>query len=205
MEPPRPRHNRRAPGCDLRALRISCASRRPDPQLRRRPHRDPPRRRVLSSQRAGERWAGLAVVLAILISACVALAETITRLIHPQQLSHLLALAIAGLIGFAGNEIAAQIRLRAGHRLESPALDRGRQPRPRRRLRLTRRGRQRSLRRRRRTDRRPDHRTPDHPRDPEDHIGFLEHRTTHPRSLGHSRELAVRGTGAREGTVESGG
>ena len=47
IEPPRPRHNRRAPARDLRALRISRASRRPDPQLRRRPHRDPPRRRVL--------------------------------------------------------------------------------------------------------------------------------------------------------------
>jgi cation diffusion facilitator family transporter len=69
-----------------------------------------------------ERWAGLAVVLAILISACVALYETIARLIHPEQLSHLPALALGGLIGFAGNEIAAQIRLRAGHRLESPAL-----------------------------------------------------------------------------------
>jgi cation diffusion facilitator family transporter len=61
-------------------------------------------------------------VLAILISACVALYETITRLIHPQHLSHLPALAIGGLVGFAGNEIAARIRLRAGRRLESPAL-----------------------------------------------------------------------------------
>jgi cation diffusion facilitator family transporter len=75
----------------------------------------------LRSGRA-ERWAGFAVVLAILISACVALVETISRLLHPQQLSHLLALAIGGLVGFAGNEIAAHIRLRAGRRLESPAL-----------------------------------------------------------------------------------
>jgi Co/Zn/Cd efflux system component len=69
-----------------------------------------------------EKLAGLAVVLAIFISACVALYETIQRLIHPQQLSHLWALAFAGLIGFAGNEIAAQVRLRAGRRLSSPAL-----------------------------------------------------------------------------------
>ena len=75
----------------------------------------------LRSGRA-ERWAGLAVVLAILVSACVALYETIMRLVHPEDLSHLPALAIGGLIGFAGNEIAARIRLRAGHRLESPAL-----------------------------------------------------------------------------------
>ena len=70
----------------------------------------------------GEKLAGLAVVAAILISALVALYETIQRLIHPQPLSHLWVLAAAGAIGFAGNEIAAQIRLRAGRRLASPAL-----------------------------------------------------------------------------------
>jgi cation diffusion facilitator family transporter len=70
----------------------------------------------------GERLAGLAVVLAIFVSACVALYETIQRLINPQQLSHLWALAAAGVIGFLGNEIAAQVRLRAGRRLASAAL-----------------------------------------------------------------------------------
>jgi divalent metal cation (Fe/Co/Zn/Cd) transporter len=70
----------------------------------------------------GEKLAGLAVVLAIFVSACVALYETIQRLIHPQQLSHLWVLAAAGIVGFLGNEIAAQVRLRAGNRLSSPAL-----------------------------------------------------------------------------------
>jgi cation diffusion facilitator family transporter len=70
----------------------------------------------------GEKLAGLAVVLAIFVSACVALYETIQRFIHPQHLSHLWVLAAAGVIGFAGNEIAAQIRLRAGRRLSSPAM-----------------------------------------------------------------------------------
>jgi cation diffusion facilitator family transporter len=70
----------------------------------------------------GEKLAGLAVVAAIFISACVALYETIARLLHPQHLSHLWVLAAAGLVGFAGNEIAAQVRLRAGERLASPAL-----------------------------------------------------------------------------------
>lgn len=37
-------------------------------------------------------------------------------------LEHLLPLAIAGIIGFAGNEVAALIRTRAGQRLNSPAL-----------------------------------------------------------------------------------
>jgi cation diffusion facilitator family transporter len=76
---------------------------------------------LLRSFRA-EKIAGLAVVLAIFISACVALYESIERLIHPQELSHLWVLAAAGLVGFAGNELAAQLRLRAGRRLSSPAL-----------------------------------------------------------------------------------
>ena len=66
--------------------------------------------------------AGLFVVLVIFVSACVALYETIQRLIHPQHLSHLWILAAAGMIGFLGNEIAAQVRLRAGKRLSSPAM-----------------------------------------------------------------------------------
>jgi cation diffusion facilitator family transporter len=70
----------------------------------------------------GERLAGLAVVLAIFISALVALAQTIERLIHPRNLSHLWLLAAAGVLGFVGNEIAAQVRLRAGRKLQSPAL-----------------------------------------------------------------------------------
>jgi len=69
-----------------------------------------------------ERIAGLFVVLAIFISACVALYETILRFIDPEPLSHLGALAAAGVIGFLGNEIAAQVRLRGGRKLASPAL-----------------------------------------------------------------------------------
>jgi len=69
-----------------------------------------------------EKIAGLAVVLAIFVSACVALYETIRRFIDPEDLTHLWVLAAAGVIGFAGNELAAQVRLRAGRRLASPAL-----------------------------------------------------------------------------------
>jgi cation diffusion facilitator family transporter len=61
-------------------------------------------------------------VLAILVSACVALYETIMRFIHPQHLTHLWVLAAAGVIGFVANEIAARVRLRGGTRLSSPAL-----------------------------------------------------------------------------------
>ncbi|HSS59140.1 MAG TPA: cation diffusion facilitator family transporter [Solirubrobacteraceae bacterium] len=76
---------------------------------------------VLRSERA-ERTAGLFVVAAIFVSACVAGVEAVSRLIHPDAPSHLGALALAGAIGYAGNRVAARIRLRAGRRLDSPAL-----------------------------------------------------------------------------------
>lgn len=71
----------------------------------------------------GEKLAGLAVVLAIFVSACVALYETIRRFVHPHHLTHLWILAGAGAVGFVGNEIAAQVRLRAGKRLGSAAME----------------------------------------------------------------------------------
>jgi cation diffusion facilitator family transporter len=69
-----------------------------------------------------ERRAGYFVVATIFTSACVAGFEAIDRLLSPQDLDRLGALAVAGLIGFAGNELAARVRLRAGRRLDSPAL-----------------------------------------------------------------------------------
>ena len=75
----------------------------------------------LRSGRA-EKLAGLAVVVAIFVSACVALWQSIERLIHPAELSYLWVVAAAGALGFVGNELAARVRLRAGRRLSSPAL-----------------------------------------------------------------------------------
>ena len=75
----------------------------------------------LRSER-GEKIAGLFVVLAIFVSACFAFAVSVDRLLHPQTLNHLGVLAAAGVVGFVGNEIAAQVRLRGGRRLSSPAL-----------------------------------------------------------------------------------
>jgi cation diffusion facilitator family transporter len=76
---------------------------------------------ALRSARA-ERVAGLAVVFAIFVSACVAGYEAIVRLIDPRDVEHVAALAAAGALGFVGNWIAASIRTRAGHRLDSAAL-----------------------------------------------------------------------------------
>ena len=76
---------------------------------------------ALRSARA-ERGAGLAVVAAIFISACVAGVEAIDRLVNPNAPDHLVALAVAGVAGYLGNWVAARIRTRAGRRLDSPAL-----------------------------------------------------------------------------------
>jgi cation diffusion facilitator family transporter len=76
---------------------------------------------LLRSERA-ERFAGLFVVAVILISACVAGFVAVDRLLHPSAPDHLLALALAGAVGFAGNWVAAMLRSRTGRRLGSPAL-----------------------------------------------------------------------------------
>ena len=72
--------------------------------------------------KVAERRAGLAVVAAIATSAGIAGVEAIRRLVSPAAPDHLVALALAGGIGFAGNYLAAVIRTRAGRRLDSPAL-----------------------------------------------------------------------------------
>lgn len=75
----------------------------------------------LRSKKA-ERWSGYFVVLFILVSALGALYTVIDRFINPFTPTSLWTIFIAGLIGFAGNELAAAIRTRAGKKLNSPAL-----------------------------------------------------------------------------------
>lgn len=76
----------------------------------------------LLRSRSAEKGAGYFVVATIFVSACVAAIEAVNRLINPQEISHLWVLALAGVIGFIGNEVAAVIRLRGGKRLNSAAL-----------------------------------------------------------------------------------
>lgn len=76
---------------------------------------------LLRSERA-ESIAGRFVVAAIFFSACFAAYESIDRLIDPHDPDRLGILALAGIVGFAGNLWAARIRTQAGHRLSSPAL-----------------------------------------------------------------------------------
>jgi cation diffusion facilitator family transporter len=76
---------------------------------------------LLRSARA-ERWAGLAVVVTIFISAVTAGVFAVERLINPLPPEHLFALGAAGVVGVLGNAIAARVRLSGGRRLHSAAL-----------------------------------------------------------------------------------
>jgi cation diffusion facilitator family transporter len=76
----------------------------------------------LVRSRRAEGYAGLAVVFAIFVSACVAALVAVEKIVDPAPPDHLLALALAGAVGFLGNEVAAQVRLRGGRRLDSAAL-----------------------------------------------------------------------------------
>lgn len=69
-----------------------------------------------------EDLAGILIVLIILFSAIVAGYESINRLIHPQPITQLGWVAIAGLIGFIGNEAVAVFRIRVGREINSAAL-----------------------------------------------------------------------------------
>lgn len=69
-----------------------------------------------------EDLAGVAIVVIILASAIAAGYEAARRLIEPQPIAALGAVAIAGVIGFVANEIAAFVRIRAGREIHSAAL-----------------------------------------------------------------------------------
>ncbi len=47
--------------------------------------------------------------------------QAIQRLLHPAEVSHLWAVAAAGLVGLIGNEAVARYRIRVGRRIGSAA------------------------------------------------------------------------------------
>jgi cation diffusion facilitator family transporter len=81
-----------------------------------------PTRRYTYGYGRAEDLAGIIVVMFITASAVVAGYEAVQRLMHPAPVRHLLAVAIAALVGFAGNELVAQLRIRVGRRIGSAAL-----------------------------------------------------------------------------------
>jgi cation diffusion facilitator family transporter len=69
-----------------------------------------------------EDLAGLVVVLLIALSAAGAGWEAVHRLLDPRDVEALWLVAVAGLVGFAGNELVARYRIRVGRRIGSAAL-----------------------------------------------------------------------------------
>jgi cation diffusion facilitator family transporter len=69
-----------------------------------------------------EDLAGIAIVATILISAIISGYESIDRFINPQPVTNLLAVVIASIVGFLGNELVAIFRIRVGKEIHSAAL-----------------------------------------------------------------------------------
>ncbi len=69
-----------------------------------------------------EDLAGILIVGIILFSAVFAGYEAINRLIHPQAITFLGWVAVAGIIGFLGNESVAVFRIKVGREIQSAAL-----------------------------------------------------------------------------------
>ena len=83
--------------------------------------RAPSRRYTYGFGRA-EDLAGLFIVAMIALSAVVAGVESVRRLIDPVAIENVWWVAVAGVIGFAGNEAVAIYRIRIGRQIGSAAL-----------------------------------------------------------------------------------
>jgi cation diffusion facilitator family transporter len=84
--------------------------------------RRPPTRRYTYGYGRAEDLAGVVIVLIIAASSALAAYEAVSRLAHPRAVSNLIAVAIAAVIGFTGNEIVARYRIRVGRKIGSAAL-----------------------------------------------------------------------------------
>lgn len=81
-----------------------------------------PNRRYPYGYRRAEDLVGVFIVAVIAASAVVVGWHSIERLIEPDPLTHIGWVLVAGLVGVAGNEIAAIVRIRVGQRIGSAAL-----------------------------------------------------------------------------------
>lgn len=79
-------------------------------------------RRYTFGYRRAEDLAGLFVLLMIAGSALLAAFESINRLMDPQPITNIPIVLMAGIIGFAGNEVVALYRIRVGRSIGSAAL-----------------------------------------------------------------------------------
>jgi cation diffusion facilitator family transporter len=81
-----------------------------------------PTRRFTYGYGRAEDLAGVLIVLVIAASAVLAVVESLRRLADPTPLQHAGWVLLAGLVGFAGNELVAVYRIRVGRRIGSAAL-----------------------------------------------------------------------------------
>jgi cation diffusion facilitator family transporter len=84
--------------------------------------RRPPNRRYTYGYGRAEDLAGIGIVVIIAASSALAAYEAVTRLAHPRPVSNLIAVGIAAVIGFTGNELVARYRIRVGRKIGSAAL-----------------------------------------------------------------------------------
>jgi cation diffusion facilitator family transporter len=84
--------------------------------------RRPATKRYTYGYGRAEDLGGLFVITMITLSSVFAAGEAIDRLIHPRGVTHLWIVAVAAVVGFAGNEIVARFRIQVGRRIGSAAL-----------------------------------------------------------------------------------
>lgn len=84
--------------------------------------RRPASRRFTYGLGRSEDLAGLVILVVMAASAVFAAWEAIDRLITPRPITNIGWVAVAGLVGFIGNEIVARYRITVGRRIGSAAL-----------------------------------------------------------------------------------
>jgi cation diffusion facilitator family transporter len=84
--------------------------------------RRPATRRYTYGYGRAEDMAGVVIVVLIAASSALAAYEAVRRLTHSQDVHHLWAVALAGVLGFVGNEVVARYRIKVGREIGSAAL-----------------------------------------------------------------------------------
>ena len=84
--------------------------------------RRPPNRRYTYGYGRAEDLAGVVIVVVIAASSALAAYAAVTRLAHPRPVSDLIAVVVAALTGFTGNELVARYRIGVGRKIGSAAL-----------------------------------------------------------------------------------
>lgn len=84
--------------------------------------RRPATKRYTYGYGRAEDLGGLFVIAMIALSSALAAYEAVDRLLHPRDVTDLWAVALAAVVGFAGNEIVARYRIGVGRRIGSAAL-----------------------------------------------------------------------------------